>query len=470
MTKTDLIKQFPWTNQPSINAYAEKFTLAQWEVMSHAGVPEFLTQGLLDPLLLSALFESILQVSKHPLIEAQIRSGETNFEQIVKNQLEIIAHAAQQQSLVRPQEVMDWFGSELTRLFEQRVESYEQADNLIQVLSSSKIRDLLAGDRIAMQELPSIPQGLTDLKGQDVRHLLKSEKISFQQLFTIASELSKPINRKFPDWIDDNLELRKVASEFSDLQLAEINKILDLSIRRDRELKCSFLRSILLTLTIHGQSMIQQCPDLIIFKQLVIHHQKQFLQTIQEQAVDMASHLIKPVSDIVASARGESQLHHSTVQFAGESAVNQDNPKDSSIDLQNHLIRKFVPEYKKIPLIPIPTDIKRRQEAFGCALRNAANQGEFWSLLLLIIEVPNINEQGVLSGKTALHCAATYASRTGERLCFELLSKQPGIDFSLRDREGKTALDYWDFKKCPDAALHAKWVAQQHEAKACDFK
>jgi hypothetical protein len=316
---------------------------------------------------------------------------------------------------------------------------------LIQVLSSSHVRALVAGDQSVIATLPIKLPALAKLKGQDVRTLLRRGEMNFTELLTLAIELSKPLpqpmNRELPDWVKDSLELQTLAHEFSDMQLTVLGGALDISIRRECELKCSFLRLLVLAeSTIDSQKKLTDITDPETFKQCVVSQQEQFLQVAREHAVSLAGNLTNT---------------YNTTDIPVLSTGKTDEP---SI---NFLIRKYVPDYRKSPLTPIPSDPKRRQQLLECALRNSALNGDYMDLVALILEVTNINATGELSGKTALHCAAIRASKTGERLCFDTLAKLPGIDFRVKDKEDNTVLDLWDFKQCPDDELTRQWKLQR---------
>jgi hypothetical protein len=124
MTAEELLQIFPWVVHPIVRTYAERFTLNQWAHMDNAGVPAFLSSNTLDELLIPGFFEAIYLVAMNPQVAANIQSGAYSFTQVVKEQVQMATQLAQQQSLVRPQAVIDWLGPELTRMFERQVASY----------------------------------------------------------------------------------------------------------------------------------------------------------------------------------------------------------------------------------------------------------------------------------------------------------------------------------------------------------
>ena len=276
MKLEDLIKQFPWANRPTIRVYTDKFDQQEWEIMHRAGIPDFLVSGILDDLLIAALFDSIHALSKHPEIVQLMQAGQSSFENIVTTQIEQVKNAASQQTLARSTDVLNWLGPILAQHIEQEVTSFNMMNNIVQVLSSRKVRALLACEPIILRELSLIPPALAKLKGQDARVLLLRKEITLQQLLELATELSEPIGRKLPDWIENNIELKHLANQFSDIQLDELEKLLNENIRRDGEMKNSFLRAILL----HCENIkqpIQTFSSSEAFKSLVLPLQKDFL-------------------------------------------------------------------------------------------------------------------------------------------------------------------------------------------------
>ena len=75
---------------------------------------------------------------------------------------------------------------------------------------------------------------------------------------------------------------------------------------------------------------------------------------------------------------------------------------------------------------------------------------------------PNAKDASI--GTTALYYAVKNVIYSEKRQCFDLLANHPDIDFSIKDEEGRMALDYWDFSRFPDENLAKKWEASQREA------
>ncbi len=394
-------------------AYAQKFTLDEWMDMEKAGLPAFIESGLIDEAYSTSLFESILVLQQNPEIAGMIKKKEFSFKQIVEVQTQEIKKIAVQSPLARPTEVIAWLGDELARYLEAKVRSYDEMDNIVNALSSRKVRAMLAGDKEAICEYPLPPPALTALKGQDARSLLLRGSISLSQLLDLAKLLSTPIDRSFPAWVGDNIELRGIANLFTDAQLVSLGELMDAKISNDRELKCSFLRAILLKTSIGEKQLIQECVDPAAFKRLVVLTQKKFIEVVLGYAVSMVGHI-------------------------GDALSASSHPVIA--ETNDVLLRKYLAEYRS-PHVPTPTDSVLREKAYGSALRNAANHGNFWDVLILIHGVKDIDAKGEKTGRTALHFAAAYAHRTGDHLCYELLAKQPGINFSIIDKEGMTPKD-----------------------------
>ena len=358
LTAEKLIPIFPWIAHRLVSVYAPQFTLNQWAHMHCAGMPDFLSSGMLNDLLIAGLFEAISLVAANPQVAENIQSGDYSFPQIVKNQLEIFKQVAQQQSLVNPTTVIDWFGPELIRLLEHQIKSYTDVDNLFQILSSNHIRALLAGDQSVIATLPFKPPALVKLQGKDVRTLLINKEMNFSIFLDLATELYKalaqPMDKELPDWVKDSLELQKLANEFSDMQLSVLGRSLDVSILRECELKCNFLRSLVLAGSASAsQKKLTDMTDPETFEQWILSQQAQFLRFTQKYAVPLAENLTKTFNSADIPALSASKEEPST----------------------NFLIKKYVPDYRKNPLTPIPTDPKRRQQLLECALRNIALNG-----------------------------------------------------------------------------------------------
>ncbi len=92
-------------------------------------------------------------------------------------------------------------------------------------------------------------------------------------------------------------------------------------------------------------------------------------------------------------------------------------------------------------------DVNERNKFGSFALNAAAVENDIPLLRLLIERGANANAQN-WSGDTALICATKYAG--GKKDTVELLL-DAGTDVSLKDEDGKTALDYAKEKKQAEA-------------------
>ncbi|MDF1757502.1 MAG: hypothetical protein P1U74_04310 [Legionellaceae bacterium] len=417
MKQSELVQLYPWTNNQYVKAYSEKFTDEQWREINTSEIPRLISSKKIDDMFIASLFESILMMINHPDLQTMLRSGDLTFSDIIAQQLQLIESTVSQQSLGNPSLVMSWLGPLLCKKIETEVSSYDEMDNLVQLLSSENIRDLMSGNSTAISKLSSIPPILANLQGQDARELLNNTQMTFKQFMGLAKELSNPIERDFPNWVEDNIELKKLANHFSDTQLKSLGKLMVRGIVLDRELKCSFLRLVLLQTTIKGEQLIKKCPD-DAFRRLILTNQDNFLQTIHKKSAEMNEGIASAFEDVdtLSQSTNSSNVYHS-------------------------LIRKYISEYSS-PHTPIPTDLTERQKVFAATLRNSIHHGNFWDFITLVKVVDNINSKGLKSGKTALHVAAEYTTRTGNQIIYDILMNTAGIDPSITDNSGKTARDY----------------------------
>lgn len=407
MRKDVLVKKYPWTNHPHIIDFSEKFTDTEWEVMNSAGVPQFLKSGIVDPHFNIALFDSILKIARDGNVIVNMRRNQITFRQIVQNQINILTQTAKQQGFIRISEVEAWLGPELMLRLKQDVTNYNSFDNFMQTLSSASIREKLLGKGVTAEDVYLMPSHIAQFSGKDIRKMYLTHQMSFQQFFEYALHISKPIQRIFPSWVPDSIELKNLLNTFTDNQLLQLGSLLDASILKDSALLISFIRVILNLTTVKGKQTIQLCNDAYSFKNLILTMQKQFLHILLKES--------RLVNAVQSSNRNE----------AGGN---------------ENLIRKYINDYKSVH-IPIPTDSKRKQELYQLAFRAAANIGNFWDVIVLLHYVGDINSQGAISGKTALHFAAAHAANTGQRLCYDLLLSRTGINPSIRDNNNRTAAE-----------------------------
>lgn len=381
----ELMELYPWTNRMSIPAFVGKFTRSEWHDMHESGLPEFLEKETLDPALITSLFNSILIISKNKDIAQSIAKGEFTFKAIVAQQIDLLNKMDKQHKLVRPQEVVDWLGATLILQMEQQLKTYEQMDNLVQLLSRAEIRQ--------------------ELDAMGARQALSEQRMNFIKLLDIAIQIHNTNERSTPfvgnNFIFDTIEFHSLARHFTDRQVGLLMELLAPSIKQNTNLRCSFMRTLLLATTVNGEQLIMRCP-LEYFSQLVLNQQEKFLKTAQKDIAKM----VVPEASLVT----------------------------------DRLIRKYVKEYQS-PHVPLPSNPHWRQEAIDSAFREAAAAGTFWDLVVLVSQVSNINAQSLASGRTALHGAAEYAHAKSDSLCYDFLMAQPGIDPSLKNKQGQTASD-----------------------------
>ncbi|MDP3705697.1 MAG: hypothetical protein Q8R24_07270 [Legionellaceae bacterium] len=390
MKQVDLIRMHPWANDPNIRTYAEKFTQEQWQNIHNSGFPDLLPR--MDPMYILAFLNAcdMLRSSgslEIPVIQAMLDS--------LKAQL--------QTSPLHIQEVWAWLGPNLTARIEKDATSYDMMDDLMQLLSPEETRNRLAH--------PLVSQNLK-LNNQDLRELYRLRQITLNQFLEIIRASTESSQRQFPDWVGNHVEIRALADEFTDEQLAFLPTVLSNSILNDREFTCSFLRTVLAKTTIHDVQKVKECP------------------------LDSFESIVKSLQDIFLDIATQKNVRFNP-DFIGDVARSMPNLGDS--------------EQSKIS-----QDIDEDMSALHRSLRNAAFVGNYWTLLPLTLLVSDVNSVGGLSGRTALHRAVEYANKTGDRLCFDLLANHPEIDFSVQDSEGKTALELWNFTRFPDAVLLSK--------------
>lgn len=413
MRKDKLNQTYPWTIDPMVSNYAEQFTEDEWAIINQSDIPRLIKEKILVDHYIIALLESIKLVHQTP------QARYLSFRDLVQNQIMVLKSLESTPGTQALVAVAAWLTEPLINRL---VKSNEEMDNLVQLLSSEKTRAMLAGDPKALAELSSIPLVFKKYAGKDLRDLLRTNQLSFKEFTTIASSLYTQINRKFPAWVGNNLELKGYANHFTDAQLATIERLAAPGLLNNGELKNGLLQTILAVSKLNGVSKIADCTH-AQFERLVFTTQRNFLRMYNTHS-----------PAVVPKIQGF---------FTG-----------NGVNMNDNLIRFYLKAYSK-PDTPLPTDAIAKSKLFEATLRNAANQGNFWDVLVLIHEVANLNSVSK-DGKTALHYAAQYAAKYGDRLCFDLLAGQKGIDFSLMDNDQKTALAYWDFTKLPDDSLLQK--------------
>lgn len=416
----ELFEIYPWMNHPYVRPYISNFSLEEWHTLNDIGLGNLVADEDLEQTFIISFFTSLPMIKNNPQVRAMLATGDVTFADIAANQLNLVTSLTQQSNVANPTKVIDWMGSELSKYIERKVTSYKMMDDIVQALSNRDVRKILAGDADAIRELVYVPTKLEPYLGQDIRQQILRGQITINDLIELGNELSgKLVTRKLPTWLTDTTELKLLANEFSDEQLAELDNLLNNTIKNDSELKCSFLRTLTLSTTIDGVQQMQNCPDIQTFKRLINQNYKIFSRNL--------------IAGSGAVARGVRDALDNDVLL--QAATN-------SPAVTNSLIRKYLSSYKSVH-VAIPESGAERDRVLETTLRNIANHGNFWDLIIILSDINDINSKNRSLGKTALHLAAEYANQhANNQLCYKVLLQHPGIDPEITDNSGHKAADY----------------------------
>ena len=234
-------------------------------------------------------------------------------------------------------------------------------------------------------------------------HLNHACELPFEEFNRIANRFQVTNKIIFFSQIEKYISLEKLSLEFTNKQYNHfiywyVNPY-D-ALEDNVELQIELLTDLLELTTVNGVQKIKLFDDMSVFKILFKSYQEILLKE-------------RDVSDQIV-------------------------PED--MKGYGRLLRKYVSEYAN-PLIPLPTNKWIKLEVFGSAFRCAAQQGALCDMIALSLLIPDINATSSVSAMTALHFAAVYANKEGNRDCYDWLRADSTIKPDLRNIIGLTAED-----------------------------
>lgn len=198
-----------WTNLPIVRDYYKQFTEEQWQIMDQKHVPILLDSGLMTNECITAFFEAIFKDARHS-------DYTESFEQIVERSLSLFRNIAEKQICPNSEKIYQWLGPSLSKHLDKKVRyDPEWLNSFYRMLASDNIRNALAGEISALNELQSHFPVLDALKGQDVRQLLLAKRLSFSEFVIIVHWISPKSHEALPDSIIKPL-IRKHIVEYRD--------------------------------------------------------------------------------------------------------------------------------------------------------------------------------------------------------------------------------------------------------------
>lgn len=215
-------------NNKDLSPYQNDFTEKEWQQMERGGLRNYLeTEPATNRLLKISLMPAIKALKAY-INQQAIDDLEPGIRAI----LETIPRFGSNHLIPEPDVVLNWLGSDLANAMEGK--NYVLMEELIMLLSKPGIRS----------QLENLQLGSIEWRNQDARNLLRSKKMTFEQVVNIAKTINQPHAVNYPSWVN-HVELKELAAHFTPSQLRWLDKN-GIQEFTTMDQKASLLRSIFL--------------------------------------------------------------------------------------------------------------------------------------------------------------------------------------------------------------------------------